>query len=536
MQSHAIKLWRMLLCTSIAIGMLWLPGTLLAAGCPVVQHHAPTEADTSYLAGDFAKAEGLYQAALAKSPGDPALANGLVHSLLRQQRLMDAASAVQSLIGDKSAPAALLTLRGEVELSQGEPWTASDTAGASAKLDPCNPRTVFLIARLAGLTSRYATERRLLAGAHQMDPDDPEIRAAWMRILPVAQRISETEAYLASPRGESEQALGELRTELEQLKKWASEPRKVCTLVSKSDHAEIPFSAIRTSRGQISGPALDVTVNGHMARLSIDTGYNAHFPIEGFSGLLILHSAAEHMNLKPLFDTQVPGIGAQGPRKGYVALADTISVGGVEYHDCAVQVMDSAFWNDADGSFSPILFSNSLVTLDYPAQKLILDPLPVKPGNTPAGGPEDRYLAPEMKDYMPIYRSGSDLMLPGSINGKRTMLFVLDTAISDSVLSPIAAHEIDKGRRDSKYEMREGNGKVDTSFSPGNVVLSFANFSRNIDRAHTFNTSMFSKDAGMDISGLIGNMTLQGLTMRIDYRDGLVKLIYDPKKAGAFSH
>jgi hypothetical protein len=46
---------------------------------------------------------------------------------------------------------------------------------------------------------------------------------------------------------------------------------------------------------------------------------------------------------------------------------------------------------------------------------------------------------------------------------------------------------------------------------------------------------MFSKDAGLDISGLIGNTTLQGLTMRIDYRDGLVKLIYDPKKAGAFS-
>jgi len=47
---------------------------------------------------------------------------------------------------------------------------------------------------------------------------------------------------------------------------------------------------------------------------------------------------------------------------------------------------------------------------------------------------------------------------------------------------------------------------------------------------------MFSTDVGMDISGLIGNETLQGLTIRIDYRDGLMKLDYDPKKAGAFSH
>jgi hypothetical protein len=28
----------------------------------------------------------------------------------------------------------------------------------------------------------------------------------------------------------------------------------------------------------------------------------------------------------------------------------------------------------------------------------------------------------------------------------------------------------------------------------------------------------------------------QGLTIHIDYRDGLVKLDFDPKRAGAFSH
>jgi len=487
------------------------------------------------LAGDFAKAEGLYQAALAKSPGEPNLANGLVRSLLRQQRVLDAASAVQSLIGDKPAPATLLTLRGEVELSQGEPWTAAETAGASAKLDPCNPRTIFLIARLAELSSRHATSRKMIVGAHQLDPEDSEIRAAWMRTLPAAQRITETEAYLASPRGDSEQALRDMRTELDQLKKWAEEPRKPCTLASQPATAEIPFADIRTNRGPIPFPALDVKVNGHLARLSIDTGYNTRFPFEGYSGLLIQRSVAEHMKLKPLFETQIPGIGSQGPRKGYVAYADSILLGGVEFHDCAVQVLDGNYRNDADGSFSLNLLSDFLVTLDYPVQKLILDPLPARPGSTSSGGLGDRYIAPEMKDYTPVYRSGSDLILPGSINGKRTMLFVLDTAVDFSALSPEAAHEIDKGHRESRYEVRDTNNNVDTSFSAGNVALSFANFTRNINRIRTFNVSMFSKDAGLDISGLIGNTTLQGLTMRIDYRDGLVKLIYDPKKAGAFS-
>jgi len=432
------------LCAGILIGLLSLPAhPLFAASCAVVQHHAPSEADTAYLAGDFTKAEGLYQAALVKSPVETDLAIGLVHSLLRQQRVFDAASTVQSLIGDKTASAALLTLRGEVELSQGEPWTAGDTAGASAKLDPCNPRTIFLIARLAELTSRHATARKLLAGAHQLDPEDPEIRAAWMRTLPAAQRISETQAYLASPRGDSERALSDIRTELEQLKKWAEEPRKPCTMSSPSARAEIPFSEIRTNRGQISSPALDEKVNDNLARLSIDLSYNAHLPFEGSSGLLILRSVAEHMNLKPLFETQVPGIGPQGPRPGYIAYADSISIGGIDFHNCAVQVMDGHFWNDADGSFSPSIFSNSLVTLDYPGGKLILDALPTRPESTPASGIDDRYIAPEMKDYVSVYRAGSDLILPGAINGKRTMLFVLDTAISDSVLSPGAAHEVE---------------------------------------------------------------------------------------------
>ena len=169
-----------------------------------MHHSAPTEADAAYLAGDFGKAEGLYKADLAKSPGEAEFASGLIHSLLQQERVVDASAVVQTLIGDKPAPAPLLTLRGEVELRQGQPWAAAETAGAAAKLDPCNPRTMLLIARLAGMTARHATEHKMLASAHQLDPDDAEIRAAWMTSLPTAQRITETEAYLGSPHGDSD--------------------------------------------------------------------------------------------------------------------------------------------------------------------------------------------------------------------------------------------------------------------------------------------------------------------------------------------
>ena len=39
-----------------------------------------------------------------------------------------------------------------------------------------------------------------------------------------------------------------------------------------------------------------------------------------------------------------------------------------------------------------------------------------------------------------------------------------------------------------------------------------------------------SHSNGFEISGLLGLPTLQRLTIKIDYRDNLLKLSYDPKK------
>ena len=100
-----------LCCSGFLLGLLGLHANSLFAmnNCAIVHHSAPSEANTAYLAGDFNKAEGLYQAALTKNPGDADLAIGLVHTLLREQKLVDAVAAVQASIGDRTASAALLT-------------------------------------------------------------------------------------------------------------------------------------------------------------------------------------------------------------------------------------------------------------------------------------------------------------------------------------------------------------------------------------------------------------------------------------------
>jgi len=504
---------------------------LRAQNCAALHHSPPSAAETAYLAGDYAKAVGLYQAALAKSPGDTDLTAGLVHILLRQQKVMEAADALQASIGSSSKSPTLMTLRGEVELREGDPREAAEAALASETLYPCNPRTMLLLSRLESLNSQYATAYRLLMSAHKVDPEDPEIRAAWIRMLPSMQRIAELETYLASPEGDSPEETQELQTELTHLKTWAAGPRKTCTVTSQTASSELPLVSIQNERGTTIAFGLDVRVNGHIVRLAIDTSYNARLPIDGVSGLLINESDAKHWKLEPIYQNEVPGVGPQGARAGYVAYADSISMGGIEFHNCAVQVMKDNFSNNARGLIGMDVLAQYLVTFDFPKKKLMLDPLPPRPQNVAhVNGFYDRTMVPEMKDYIPVYRSGTDVILPLAVNNKWPMLFVADTAIPFSALSPEATSVVRTGHRDAKYEAGGTPKAENYDFRARNIEYNFAGLPWTDPTMAGFDTIRFTDDAGTEVSGLMGLRALSRLTVHLDYRDGLVKFDYDPKR------
>jgi hypothetical protein len=506
-----------------------------AQNCMAVHHPPPSQADTAFQDAEFPLAVGLYRSALSRSPGDANATIGLVHALLRQNKLMDAADALQEFTKSGPESPALMTLRGEVELREGEPWKAVKTALASNTLDPCNPRTMFLLFRLEELNSQYATARKMLMKAHQTDSEDAEIRTAWMKTLPVEQRIPEMEAYLAAPRGDTAAEKSELETDLKHLKPWAAEPRKPCTMVSTVASAEIPFIPIldRSDRVVAFGPP--VKVNNHAIRLAIDTSYNARLPVDGASGLLISRSAAQHAGLKAIFQNDVGGTGGQAARSGFVGIADSISIGDIEFHDCPVQVMDVNFFNGAEGVIGLKILSSYLITLDFPAKKLVLETLPARPKEMVAtDGLYNRYTAPTMKDYTSILVSGSDIILPLSLNGKPPMLFLVDTA-NYSAVSPAAAYEISTGHTDAKFEARNFRGLGSEIYTLHDAVLNFAGVSLKETPILPFDTSVFTDDAGMEISGLIGDRTLGRTTIHIDYRDGLIKFDYDPARKSPYS-
>lgn len=80
--------------------------------------------------------------------------------------------------------------------------------------------------------------------------------------------------------------------------------------------------------------------------------------------------------------------------------------------------------------------------------------------------------------------------------------------------------------------MRDLNG-TDTRFSAGDVQLSFAGLTQNVTHIASYDTSRFTADAAMQVSGLLGNSTLGNVTVHLDLRDGLVKMDYKSNSAGA---
>lgn len=544
-------------CFTIAIVLTASLGgqSALAVSCKVAPVHTPSAAESSYLHGDFAHADALYREQLQQSADDPILATGLFEALLSQQKITEAEDLLQKVSLVHPDSAALKTALGELQYRKGTPWLAASTATEASKLDPCYPRAHLLAARLYRINSLYASAAREIATAHSLDPHDPRIHLQWLYTLPVPQRMADLENYLATDTGDNPEDLKRLRLYLGYLKKQSDEPHKACHLVSETATTTIPFARIMLDATRVRAYGLDVKLNDHNARLQIDTGAG---------GLVISRSVANRAGLQEFSRSTASGVGDQGNKSAYTAYADSIKIGALEFRDCEVKVIDQRNVVDSDGLIGMDVFSSFLVTLDYPMRSLLLGPLPPRPDETAparptlqtAGapgedsnedpttsgdgektatkaaprGPRDRYVAPEMKTWTPVYRIGHMLLVPASLNNTSTRLFLLDTGAFTTTISPSVAREVTKVHSESNIRVRGISGDVDKVFTAEKITFKFANLSQEVRDVVAIDFSGLSKNEGTEISGLIGITALGQTTMTIDYRDSLVHFSYDANR------
>ncbi|MEQ1354701.1 MAG: aspartyl protease family protein, partial [Candidatus Acidiferrum sp.] len=385
--------------------------------------------------------------------------------------------------------------------------------------------------RVMHVSSFHRKEKLLIDRAHELNGSDPEIRGAWLRSLSLADRIKEMQVALEKDTlNPEDRASTEKR--LPKLEELAKQPPRPCQLNAGVKSTQTDLQPVMADAKRARGYGLPVRLNGVQSTLLLDTGAG---------GILISKRIADKAGVHKLFDTAAGGIGDLGDRPGYVGYADSVKIGDLEFHDCYVEVMEKHFSDAVDGLLGADVFSDFLIDLDFPNHKLRLSELPEDPQQAakPAGldsqmgttrQSHDRYVAPEMKAFTPVYREGHDLLVPTRVNDKAKVMFLIDTGSVENMISLDTATQNAKARINDAYKVRGISGEVKKVFRAEDVTLQFAGFKEKMDTMLCLDMTKISNDTGTEVSGILGFAVLHMMEIKIDYRDGLVDLKFDPKR------
>jgi predicted aspartyl protease len=548
---------------TLALAGLALPAGAQAGGPPPMRTRAscavdssvPSEADQALAQGRYADAELLYSAALKADPDSGKAMAGLVRTgLVRtaegQDKIAEALALAKKYQAAYPKDADVLAALGEVRFRRGEVGEASLAFNNAAHLDPCNARTHYDASWFLAFYGMYASSQLRINMAHSLSPNDPVITRRWE----ITQRKPMTaEQQLAWLKDRLDHPTTPLTDDDRQaieaaIKGVASSEKGSCELVTPVSAATLPIVPIgygdaKTPQGMIAA-GLDVLINGKRKRLEIDTGA---------SGLLLSRSVARAAGLVPELETTAEGFGDQGPASAYVTHVDSIRIGGMEFRNCMVRVLEKRSVLGTDGLIGTDVFRDFVVTLDTPGRELRLGPLPMR-SDDPAAKPltletsqqaaapvsvaesaRDRYVAPEMKDWTPVFRSDHMLIFPTVVGNASTKLFWMDSGAEMSMITPAAAREVTSVTADPWRSVTGIDGKVRTVFAADSVGISFAGVRVITWGMSSFDSTLLSSDMGAELSGVIGFPTLRELVVSIDYRDNLVHVVYDPA-SGVHAH
>ena len=521
-----------------------------------------SEANGLYRQGSFDSAISRYNDFLKPDPASGDAYAGIIRCYLKQDKVPEAAEALgkakQIVLGYPEVKVA----EAELLFRQGEIAQASDLFNEvmASPPDPAQPnskpsaRAYLGAARVAAASAMYARENMLLKRARALDPSDSDIQKLWIEMQSMADRIHSLTDYLAQPSSDNEDTRRRLREHLELLKAAQSAPRGRCQPVS--DYTGTKTTLASVSLGGIEGASaggLDVWINGKQSRLLLDTGA---------SGITISSQIASQAGLTQVATLQVGGIGDKGEVPGQLAYANSVQIGDMEFHNCPLFIMEH-FPRDTDGIIGADVFSQFLVELDFPNSTLTLSRLPPRPGQAasraslklgaedaatsastgeksspnsatdsgprPAARYEDRYIAPEMRSYVQIFRIGHMLLVPTTINENVNKLFLLDTGAFDNTIAPVVAREVTKVHRAPRLEVHGANGDVKKVYVANRVTIDFGHLRQEVPDMVSFDMSHASRYAGTEISGTLGMTMLHLLTIRLDYRDDLADFRYTAK-------
>ena len=506
----------------------------------------------SYAKGDFSGALEKFQQVLQQKPNSPDGYAGMTRVYLKQKNLDLASETIgKGLAANQDAPV-LQVVQGEVFFREGRITDAEREWVKVVNSGYPSARAFLGLARVRDAIGLHHSARLMIEKAHQLDPNDPDIQRRWINTLGREERIKYLQEMLAGPSNDDPETVLATRHYLEYLLARQKERGGNCRLGSSVTSTQADLQRLYIDPEHIRGYGLTVELNGHKSSLMLDTGA---------SGILVDQGIAEKAGITRLSQTRISGIGDQGSKTGWIGVAGSIKIGNLEFHDCPVEVMEKRSVVGEEGLIGADVFDDFLVDLDFPNEKLRLSQLPQRPDEashplklkseggadnpeeasnsdtssgqagkpTPDSGPQDAYIAPEMKTYTRIYRFGHALLVPTKIGDTPSKLFLLDTGAVMNHITPRAAREVTKVHGDTETIIKGVSGRVNNVYSADKAILQFGHLRQENQDLVSFDMNSLSDDLGTEVSGTLGFVMLRLLDVKIDYRDDLVNFDYKPR-------
>lgn len=492
-----------------------------------------TEALHLYRTGKFDDSAADYNAIISSASGGPdevPAYTGLARVYLKQEKTSEAFVAASKAVALTPGKTPAITALGEVYFRQGKLQQAEDSFLSPQKVCDIDARSYLGLSRLYRATSNYKRAKTAVDQAIKLDPDDPDIQRAYMNTLSRSEKVKYLRNYLSRETDDDADLRKRLEEQLEVMEDESRQHKPVCQLASKVTATQTPLETLLEGPTQIRGYGLRVKINGASAKLMLDTGAG---------GITIDKKIADKAGVKKIAESDMRGIGDKGASAGYYGFADSIQIGDLQFEGCYVDVVARGSVLGDDGLIGADVFENFLVDIDFPDAKFKLSQLPPYPDEAPQQSSldseparesmrHDRYVAPEMKGYTPIFRFAHMLLIPTAVNNSPDMLFAMDTGAFDNTITPAAAKQVTKINRDDNFHVKGLSGDVKDVYVADKANLRFAHLKQDRQGLVTFGLDGISKSLGTEVSGTLGFRMLILLDIKIDYRDGLVNFTYTP--------
>ena len=430
--------------------------------------------------------------------GSPAAAqNPSIKELLGRDEIQQA----EGLLEKEPRTAQNLAFQGEIEFRKGHFDQADTLYREALKIDSKNARAHFGLGKLAMGRVKNKLAIQELSRAIELDPKEPIYHLyaseAWGIDKKTSQQKKELEEYLRLNPSD-EDRVTEAKAGLAMLKAFGSE--EVGAVVAPPTPAPIRF------RASLNLIFTAVMVNGKGPyQFAIDTGATQ---------TVVSEKLAKEAGLEEITSTVVFGIGGAGKVETKLYKMKELKVGDVTVKNTPVGTFNDPLISQfADGILGTSIFSDFIVTVDYPAGQLQLT--------------RKRTPAPAGAEVIPVWFFSNLLLVPLEVNGKRGN-FIVDTGAVTTVLSHSMAAElgVTPSTPGAKVDMGIAGvgGFEGTVLQIPKVTFKTAKNTEAFPRVVAIDLKQISKTIGTEVAGVAGYDFFSDYKLTLDYDAGEIRL------------